>query len=259
MTEKKKDAVAAWEGDKIVALRQPNLTVESIACAKNDMDMGKFDLGRIKMPSGGMTAFAVPTLDGEEVMKEIDVVIAFVQGKQRKWHRETMEESGGGSFPDCQSIDGIHGRGNNELEPENLDDPGTFDYLCDECQWSKFGSKRGPNGEPRRGQDCSESIHIFFFWGEMVLPMMLAASVTSLKPTKEYLQRLALHGRPLSSVITRLSLAKVEATAKAPAHAVLVLKKVGDVPEERRDEIKKACDAAKAAWYINAPTTTPVG
>ena len=72
--------------------------------AMNDECAGlEFSLDRVKIPSGGMTAFEVPTGDGEssELQKEIECVI-LLSHPANAYYRDVYK--GGSNPPDCGSL-----------------------------------------------------------------------------------------------------------------------------------------------------------
>lgn len=151
--------------------------------------LSEFDFDRIKIPSGGHTAFTVSTLDGEEIQKSITGVIVFARDARGYWSK-SMEESGGQAPPDCESKDGLTGRGN----------PGG---ACATCPLAQFGSaKKGG------GQACKATRQLFMLLGDSLLPTVIAMPPTSLKPCKQYMMRLAGAGVPYWAAFTKVSLEK---------------------------------------------------
>jgi len=159
-------------------------------------------LQRIKLPTGGMTAFLIDDLDGEQVVKNLDVILVAVQGRQKAWWSRGLDEGGGGAPPSCSSTDGIHGFGINTL---NADDaPGK--HLCSECPWGRFGSSRhGGNGK-----DCKDFSLLFFFREGSRIPAMMQVPATSLKALQTYIMRLIDNGKTFQGVVTRLSLSTAQ-------------------------------------------------
>lgn len=164
-----------------------------------DQGIGAFNLSRIKVPAGGGLAWTVPTLQGDEAMKHIDCVIAYVRGRQRAWYHQDADEGGGNMPPSCASTDGLVGVGNNTLDQER---ESTGRHDCAVCRWNGWGSSRKGGG----GKDCKEFAQVFLFRQETHLPTMLLVPPTSLKNLQSYTMKLLEAGRPINSVVTRLGL-----------------------------------------------------
>lgn len=154
--------------------------------------ISEFDLTRGKVPTGGMTAWVLPSLDGEdEIVNNIDGVIVYHRNPRSYW-KVSLDESGGGVPPDCSSVDGKIGVG----------DPGGECAVCPFAQW---GSKDGGSS---RGQACKQMKLVFLLRPDALLPMALFLPPTSIRPVQQYLMGLASEGQHYSSVVTRFALEK---------------------------------------------------
>ena len=153
--------------------------------------LSSFDLDRIKIPAGGMQAWSIPGVDGEEVVKEFTGVVIYHKLGRALW-KDSLEDSGGGSPPDCSSDDSITGIG----------DPGGD---CAKCSFAKFGSD--PKGG--KGQACKQVKQLFVIRENALLPVCLSLPPTSLMPAKKFLLRLASNGLPYYGVLVRFGLEKV--------------------------------------------------
>jgi hypothetical protein len=142
------------------------------------------------MPSGGGIAFEVPQLDGEiEPVKTLrGIIVAHRIG--RAYWKDSLDDSGGGTPPDCASRDGKHGVG----------EPGG---LCANCPLNQFGSDKR-----ERGKACKEMKLIFLLKPDSLLPIVVVLPPTSLQPFKKYLMRLTMSATPYSKVETEISLEK---------------------------------------------------
>ena len=172
---------------------------ETMLAAFDQLGITESLLTRIKLPSGGMTAFMVDELEGQQVHQHLDVILVAIKGRQKAWWSTSLEESGGGAPPNCSSTDGIHGFGNNTL----VDDAVDGQHLCSECPWSKFGSSRfgGSNGK-----DCKDFSVLFFFREGSRIPSVMSVPATSLKALQNYVLRLIDNGKRFEGVVTRISL-----------------------------------------------------
>lgn len=130
-----------------------------------------------EMPDGEMTK----TFKGQI----IDIV------NVNAWWKETFDDSGGGTPPQCFSPDGIQPGASSEDKQSQF---------CRSCPQNQFGSDGG------RGKACKnmKRVHIFLE-GEM-LPTRLVVPPTSMKALNKYVSRLAKKGLAVQFVITEFSL-----------------------------------------------------
>lgn len=221
MTTATTNAPAVMEESAIAAFAifSPDVDVTAIrdAMAENlaGEDVSAFDLPRVKVPAGGTTTFTVPTLDGEADMKELVGIIAFVQ-PGRSWWQVSMEESGGGSAPDCSSADGMTG--------SKFGD-------CASCEKNQFGSARKGSGK-----DCKETRSVFLLQPDGALPTVVSVPPSSLKPLKSYLMRLTSAGVPLNAVVTRITLVKTK-NAQGVAYAEMAFSVAGKLSPQQKQHV----------------------
>ena len=161
--------------------------------AMNDDCAGlDFQLDRIKLPSGGMTAFEVPLGDGEnsELSKEIEGVILY-NHPAYAYYREAYQ--GGSNPPDCGSFDGATGIGN----------PGGS---CRSCPYNEFGSGQG------KSKACKNRRMLYILRENEIFPMMLNLPTGSLKGFTKYVQSLLTKGKRPHQVVTSISLRKASSS-----------------------------------------------
>lgn len=187
--------VAADSGFAIVD--QPEAK-EAMLAAFDQLGISESLLTRIKLPTGGMTAFMVEELEGQQVHQHLDVILVAIKGRQKAWWSTGLEESGGGAPPSCTSSDGMTGFGNNTLDP----DAGEGNHSCNECPWGKFGSARSGG----QGKDCKDFSVLFFFREGSRIPSVMTVPATSLKALQNYVLRLIDNGKRFEGVVTRISL-----------------------------------------------------
>jgi len=149
------------------------------------------DLDRIKAPAGGGISMIVPTLEGEDAVKEISGVVIYWNEPRAYWPK-SIDDGGGGIPPDCFSDDGENGQG----------DPGG---LCDKCKFAQFGSAKGGTG---RGQACKQMQQIFLVQPESLIPIIVNFPPTSLQNSRQYFLRLSGRMMPYWQVITKFHLEK---------------------------------------------------
>lgn len=168
---------------------------------------------RIKIPSGGSTAFEIPDGDGEDttMVKEITGVILLHHPAYAYY---TEKYAGGSNPPDCGSFDGVTGHGN----------PGGS---CTSCPYNVFGSGEG------QSKACKNRRMIYILMEGELFPMVLSLPTGSLKEFTKYLKRQLSKGRKLNQVVTRISLKKATSgSGIAYSQAVFTFDRVL-TPEER--------------------------
>lgn len=148
------------------------------------------DLDRVKVPAGGSTSWTLPTLEGEEDVREFEGVIIHWSQPRVWWESEFTGEN---TPPDCSSEDGKIGIGN----------PGG---RCDTCPLSQWGSD--PKGG--KGQACKQLRMLFILRKEGILPLVLSAPPTSIQPIRKYFLRLASAGESYMNVVTKFSLERTK-------------------------------------------------
>jgi hypothetical protein len=165
-----------------------------------DAGVALYQLPKIKVPPGGLTVFTVEGgLNGEENLKEIECVISATRPSMRSWYRQS--DGPLGTAPDCSSIDGRNGIGNN-LETGSPDGEGV--HTCATCEWSKIGSDR----KGGKGADCKEFSEVYCFVGNNRMPNLLKIPRMSKRAFTTYMMTLGNAGYRFHSVVTKLTLKK---------------------------------------------------
>jgi hypothetical protein len=210
--------------EEVAALVQENLGDEAV---------GVFDLDRIKIPSGGIKQWAVPTLEGDmEMVKELVGVIVFKKMVRAYWGKSLDE--GGAAAPDCKSDNNIFGTG----------EPGG---ICKQCPFAQFGSAINKDGSPGKGQACKLMMLVFILGEDGFLPKIVVCPPTSVAPMRKYFVRLTGEAILVSSVITKLELesdkndAGIQYSKAKPSI-------VGALSEEAKEKIKAYIENLAAVW-----------
>jgi hypothetical protein len=162
---------------------------ETLVANLGESNIGLTDLERIKIPSGGGTAWTVPEIGGEEIIKELSGVILAWRYVRMYW-KLPIEQSDGAMPPDCYASNARTGIG----------DPGGD---CRSCRFAQFGS--AAKGE---GQACKLVRQLYFLRPGNLLPDIVNLPAGSLKPVHRYLKRLAAKGRPCYGLRTKVGLEK---------------------------------------------------
>lgn len=183
----------------------------------------QFDLDRIKVPGGESLAWMIPTLEGEpDVAKTFDGIVIAYKDVRSYWV-VGYEESGGGSPPDCSSSDGFSGVG----------DPGGN---CEKCPLAQFGSEVR-DGQPARGQACSQRRLLFIMRPDELMPTVLSIPPTSLKNNRTYFLKLGSRTISYYGAITRFGLEAAQ-SADGHAHPKVTFRKQATIEGEQLEALK---------------------
>ena len=173
----------------------------------------EFSLDRVKIPSGGMTAFEVPTGDGEttELEKDIDCVI-LMSHPATAFYKEAYK--GGSNPPDCGSFDGI---------------TGSSGQACKTCPYNVFGSGEG------KAKACKNRRMMYLLRENELFPLILNLPTGSLKSFTKYVQSLLSRGKRPHQVVTKISLRKAK-NGDSPEFSQAVFKCVRTLaPDEQKN------------------------
>jgi hypothetical protein len=199
-------AIMKMEKDGIKELMAENFGSEAINLS---------DLTTITVPTGGATTWTISTIDGDVETKEIIGIMIYTR-MTRTWWETSFEDSGGGVFPDCFSLDALHGIG------KLADHPGV-DGICKKCPMDAMGT-----GKDGIGKACKEKRQIFMVLQDEVLPVLLRVPVMSVGPSRKYLLGLTSHQKPIHSVYTKFSL-ETDKNKKGIKYSKIKFEKIGEV------------------------------
>lgn len=204
------------------------------ALANTDMNsiMGEdmagldFTFDRVKIPSGGSTAFEMPDVDGAEgettMAKELKGVILF-NHPAYAFYREKY--SGGNNPPDCGSFDGVTGNGL----------PGGD---CKNCPYNKFGSGEG------QSKACKNRRMLCILQEGELFPVVLSLPTGSLKAFTDFVKRQLTRGRNLNQIVTKISLKKATSSSGISfSQAVFTFERV--LTAEEREALLSMVDQMK--------------
>lgn len=185
---KKETAIELADTGYLVLQKDSNI-VEIVEENLGSEGVSSYDLDRVKIPAGGATAFEVPTLEGEESVKEIEGIIIFWKTARAYWPEKFNGEN---NPPQCSSVDGEVGQGT----------PGGY---CSKCPLAQFGS-----AENGKGQACKQMRQLFIVRENDILPLVLTLPPTSIKSAKQYFMRLASKGIKYTHAVTKITLEKAK-------------------------------------------------
>ena len=174
------------------------------------MDGVEVYLPRIQIIHQG-ALFEMP--DGETIKSFRGTILDM--HKANAWWPQSLDETGGGVFPDCHSLDGI-------TPEENCDD-----QQCDTCAKCPraFLNTEKVDGKPTC-VTCKNTKRLHIVIEGTGLPYRLIASVKNMKPVDIYASLLAGAATPYPLIETEFSLKKVSSKG-GQEYSELVLKKVG--------------------------------
>ena len=183
-----------------------------------------FSLDRIKIPSGGVTAFEIPGGDGEntEMAKEITCVILYNHATN-SFYRDAYK--GGTNPPDCGSMNGKTGTGN----------PGGD---CKTCPLNQFGSGGG------KAKACKNKRMMYLLREGEIFPLMLILPPGSLKSFSKYVQSLLSRRMRPHQVVTQISLRKTK-TDDSPEFSQAVFKCVRGLGEDEQEGINSMIEQVR--------------
>ena len=196
------------------ALDPKNERVQLLMQNLGGESLSVMDFGRIKTPLQGGTKWTVETAAGGEMVDVLEGVILFTTRRRAYWADPDPSQTP----PDCSSVDMIEGKGN----------PGG---LCADCPLDQWES--APKG---KGKACKETRVFFFLRPGQVLPDVISAAPTSLKPVRKYLIDLAQVGAPYYAVVTRFGLESARNEA-GTAYTKITARMVGMLDDASRENI----------------------
>jgi hypothetical protein len=213
ITQKKpaSTALAKYDGEPF-AITQINadLLREVFEANMGGEKLGQFDLERITVPSGGGLAWTVPDpIKGPQPVQEL-VGVILTSGNRRAYWKKKFAESGGGSPPDCSSMDAITGFGviGEDTEPK--------ERKCDACPMAEYGSKDPTNTDDQQ-QACTQRKLVFFMRPEDRLPLCIDLPPTSVSIVRDLGVKLTFKvpGDPIPFYGAVVALKLKEATSQA--------------------------------------------
>lgn len=191
--------------------------------------IGVRDLPRIKIPTAGLTHWAVPSIEGEEMVKEVRGIIVHV-GNRRVYWEKSYEDTGGGEQPDCSSENGIIGVTNTDAGPGAA----IGDSLsCATCAFNEFGDKDEKGFT--EGKPCKEVRQIFLLPTDGILPMVINVTPGSLANAKEYFVGLMNVRKQRTDVETVLTLQKAQGRVE---YSQVVFRKGRDLSPEAVEHVR---------------------
>lgn len=154
-------------------------------------------LPQINILHGEAQMFKMPD---ESKLEDFEAVILDFNRCNAYWETP-YSESGGGTPPDCASLDSI------DLDPMS-ETPQSPSGKCRPCKRNQFGSdeKKTKDGKEARGKACKNMMRVHLLFTEQLIPFRLTIPATSLEAMDSYIPMVASKGLPFQLVRTQFSL-----------------------------------------------------
>lgn len=190
---------------EFTALAQVSNLGDVIKANIGEQGISMFSLERIKVGSGESTAFTVTDELGtkQKPLIEFEAVLCSHKG-QRGWWAQSMEQTGGGSPPDCSSTDLVHGYGFNGNAEGTVGE-----WKCASCPKNQWGSARPKNGAPQKGKDCREVKAVLLLRKgreQHIFPSLMIIPPGSLMAFQKYMTALCSQALPYYALLHKFSL-----------------------------------------------------
>jgi len=114
------------------------------------------------------------------------------------WWEKSFDETGGGTPPDCFSLDGIECNQNSSMPQSET--CGT--NRIPECNMNKFASEIKKGGEKGRGKACKNMRRVHIIIEGKALPHRMTLPPSSLKSMDDYIDKLSQHGLQYQRLFT---------------------------------------------------------
>ena len=136
------------------------------------------------------------TMPDESKIPEFEGIILDTN-RINAWWEQSFDDTGGGTPPDCFSMDGIDCDQNSNM-PQS--------QLCRDCEKNKFGSAVEKDGSKGKGKACKNMKRVHIVMEGEMLPHRMTLPPSSLKAIDDYISRLTSKGLPYQLVHTTFKL-----------------------------------------------------
>jgi len=222
---KRKDELALQEETALSKGFEAYKDAEILELIREEFDGMDMDFEKIKIPSGAMTVFQMPSGDPDDpdTEKTFTAVILHQHGVM-VYYKDKY--TGGNAPPDCISYDGKNGEGH----------PGGS---CKTCPYNKFGS--GENGS----KACKQRRNLYLLREGEVFPKLLSLPTGSLKSWKQYLTYITnTRKAKVNTVVTRFSLKAVQ-NSTGIGYSQAQFKVERDLTDEEKKQLVQLSEMVK--------------
>jgi hypothetical protein len=193
--------IPVYEGPEYAIMRQTSAELRELF-EENMDDADEFDLEGISVPGGGGLTWSIPDLNGEPVAVEELVGVIVLKGVRRAYWEKSFDETGGGSPPDCSSLDAKRGTGYIRGDDRTKE---PMERSCEKCPMAQWGSKKPEDPEDNQ-QACARRTLLFLIGPGDVVPQKVDLAPTSVVPFKKFMARLTKFNVKRSSAVVGLGL-----------------------------------------------------
>lgn len=235
MATKSNTELAVFEPSSFEVMFDPNSDAAEVI-AENMAGEGGISplaLDRIRIPGSAGKRWEIPTLGEPDMSPTVEGIIIANQRVRTWWEKDLNDKTReAGAPPDCSSDDGITGLG---AWGKNGDRGHNGD--CATCPMAQFGSDpKHADGEGGGRQWCREARLLYILPEGRVLPMVVVLPPSSLRPWKQYLQRMSASAIPYYGVVTSIGL---EQKAEPVEHSVATFSTVSILDRDQRAVVRQ--------------------
>jgi len=193
----------------------PDNALDIINVNLKNRPLSRQSIDTVKAPGGGVVAFTVPGLSGDEIHKELAGVILDYSTPRAYWETSDPIE---GTPPTCYSLDSMI---SHEGQP------------CSQCLYNEFGSKEGDSN----AKACKEAVELYLLRPDNIMPIVVRVPVSSKGIFQKYMTRLVSNMIPINGVVTKITLEK--ATSRSgQAYAQFNFEAVNMLDSEEASNLK---------------------
>ena len=219
-----KESLMNHENFLLPAMVENDFTPEELA---EDMEGIQMSFQRVKIPSGGMLQFELPSDDPDnpDYAKNLEGVILYNHSNNAYW-AEGDEYDDNNTAPLCSSVDGKNGIG----------EPGG---LCAACALNQYGT--APEGN---GKACKNMRILYLLRSGDYMPLQVTLPPTSLKPFKDFInQSFMLRRRATYGSVVQIGLKK--ASNGTNDYSVATFRRLYDFEGEELAQIRAYANSFK--------------
>lgn len=230
-------AVPTYKGPQFLILRKDPDDLRELF-EENLDDADEFDLESISIPGGGALTWQVSDVNGEP--KSVDEIrgVVLLKGTRRAYWEKSFDESGGGSPPDCSSLDAQQGmgyiRGDDRSQPAKTRD-------CRTCPMAQWGSKHPDDPEDNQ-QACARRTLLMICDVGDVIPSKVDLAPTSVKPFKQFMARLTKADVRRTSAVVGLKLVN-DRSRTGIKYSVVAARCIGKLEPEEAAKMRAFAEA----------------
>lgn len=252
--------IEVYGGPRFLALNQ-NIDAMPALLAANigaNQTINEFDMDRVGIPGGGGLAWSVPDINGEPKAEVELAGVILMHGDRRAYWSVSFDDSGGGSPPDCSSLDGRSGTGH--ILGEAKDTPAKV-RTCKLCPMAAWGSADIglPAGKtPSNGQACTQRKLVFMLRQGDILPLIIDLAPTSIKAFAQFMLRLTSRGVPCYGAVVGFKLV-TESSNTGIKYSRVAPRLVSVLSDADTTQMKAISDAMRPYFErtsIEAPITS---